>query len=130
MSTSKKIILGLFTVLPLILFLGYFILFFTFFINMASKEMHHQNISPDEFPLFLQSFIPMMVLMFVAIFSGFILMILYIILISKNKSFDSTQRIMWVLIVVFTSTIGQIAYFIIEIWPDKPAGHIAQQEYR
>ncbi|MBL6446953.1 PLDc N-terminal domain-containing protein [Fulvivirga sp. 29W222] len=119
MSTSKKVILGLFTILPLILLMVYFIFFFMFFINIASHEMH-KDILPEEFPLFLQSFIPMMILMFMAVSSGFILMIYYIILISKNRSFDSTQRIIWVLIVVFTSTIGQIAYFIVEVWPDKP----------
>lgn len=120
MSTSKKIILALFTILPLILFLIYFILFFSFFIKMASQGIHHDDLTADAMPLFLQSFLPMIILMFVAIVTGVGLMIYYIIHISNNKSFDSTQRLMWILIVVFTNAIGQIAYFIMEVWPDKP----------
>ncbi|UII33286.1 PLDc N-terminal domain-containing protein [Fulvivirga ulvae] len=127
MSTSKKVILGLFTIAPLIFLMVYFVLFFTLFVNVASMDLHPHDLPPDEVPLFLQSFVPMMVMMFIAVGSGFILMIYYIVLISKNPSFDSTQRIMWVLIVVFTSTIGQIAYFIVEVWPDKAENIPAQQ---
>lgn len=123
MSTPKKVLLGILTVLPLFLGLLYFILFFVFFINTAADRMHDPDIRPDEFPFLLGSFVPMMVLMLVAVVIGFALMIYYLIHISNNRKFDSTQRLLWILIVIFASTIGQIVYYIMEVWPDPGHEH-------
>lgn len=119
MSTSKKIILGIFTVLPLVFGFLYFILFFSFFINITSGNIH-PDLNEEQIPQFLQSFAPMFVMLFIAIIIGFVLLIYYLVHISNNHRLDSSQRLLWVLIIVFTSTIGQVAYFILEVWPDKP----------
>lgn len=122
MSTTKKVILGIFTILPALLLIFYIVMFFSFFFNVAVNKMQHApEVSSNEIPIFLESLIPMFVMMFVAGITGLALMIYYIIHISKNQKFDSTQRLLWILIIVFTNTIGQIVYFILEVWPQKPA---------
>lgn len=122
MNSSKKIILGIFTVLPLVLTLFYIVLFFAFFFEVAVEKIHHEpGDLHNEMPHFLQSFFPMMVMIFVAIIIGIILMVYYLVHVSNNHKFDSTQKLLWVLIIIFTNTIGQIAYFILEVWPERPA---------
>lgn len=120
MNTSKKIILGLFTILPLVFGLLYFILFFSYFINITSGSIQNPDFSEEQIPQFLQSFAPIFIMLFLAIIIGFVLLIYYLVHISNNHRLDSSQRLLWVLIIVFTSTIGQVAYFILEVWPNRP----------
>lgn len=120
MPLIKKIFLGIFTILPALFALLYGIIFFSFFFEMVLENPHYPDDTHNNFPEFIQSFFPMAIMIFVAALAGFALMIYYIVHISKNEKFDTVQRLLWILIIVFTHTLGQIVYFILEIWPSNP----------
>lgn len=117
MSKTRKIWLGILTFLPLVFFVAYFILFFFLFINTFQNiEQHNQN----EFPVeFFTTFIGLFICIGFAALSSLGIMIYYIIHANNNTANDSNKKLMWTLILVFTSTIGSIVYYFIEIIPNK-----------
>ena len=118
MSTAKKIWLGILTFLPLFLFILYFVMFFVFFLgNIGHMEDSHHR---DDFPIhmFASLFWIFMIIILASLLSIGI-MIYYIIHANNNKANDNTKKIMWTIILIFTSTIGSIVYYFVEILPSK-----------
>lgn len=120
MSKTKKVILGIFTILPAIFVLFYAVAFASFFFHTLIENAHHPDDFEQHFPSFIQSFFPWFIMVFVAGFTSFILMIYYIVHVARNVKFDTTQRLLWIFIILFTTTLGQIIYFIMEIWSTEP----------
>jgi hypothetical protein len=119
MSNSKKVFLGVLTFLPLVLLLGYFIVFFKFFFTMmsnaADNPFHH-----DEMPVMLfANFFWMFVLIGLSALVSLGIMIYYILHVNKNPRLESNQKIMWMLILIFVNSIGSIVYYFMEILPLK-----------
>lgn len=119
MSSTKKIWLGILTFLPFVLVTAYFVLFFTVFLsNIHEFEQTHHH---DEFPLeIIQSLFIMLVPIILAIIISLIVMIYYIVHANNNPNNDSGKKIMWILILIFVTSIGSIVYYFVEILPSKP----------
>ncbi|MEX0998257.1 MAG: hypothetical protein WDZ45_14485 [Flavobacteriaceae bacterium] len=115
MTRKKKIILGILTFLPVFSILAYFFVFLKFFFSTLGTAANDPFIEE----VFFESFIILFILIIVAILSGIALMIYYIIHANSNPNFDSNQKLIWILILVLSSFIGNIIYYFIEIIPDK-----------
>lgn len=116
MSLGKKIILGVFTFLPVTFVMAYVFIFFKFFFSSMSSP-HFEPYVNEEY--FFGNLVLLIFLIFTAIIFGVGMMIYYIIHANKNPKFDSNQKLLWILILVFTSFIGNIIYYFVEIIPDK-----------
>lgn len=116
MTKSKKIVLGVFTFLPLLCIIAYVLFFLKFFFSSISLPGNDPFID-DQY--FLNNFFILIILVLVGAISGFVLMIYYIIQANSNPKFDSNQKLMWILILVLSSFLGNIIYYFVEIIPQK-----------
>lgn len=115
MSKNKKIVLGIFTFLPVLCILAYVVFFLKFFFSALGTPANDPFIEEH----FFENFILLFILIIVGIISGFALMIYYIIHANSNPKFDSNQKLMWILILVLSSFLGNIIYYFVEIIPQK-----------
>jgi len=116
MKSSTKFWLGLFTFLPLVLLILFFVFFFTiFFENIMELEQNN-----GEFPMeFLQSLIWVILLIVFMGITGLGVKIYYIVHTNNSQENDTNKKIMWTLILIFTGIIGSIIYYFTEITPLK-----------
>lgn len=119
MSNSSKIILGIISLLPIIFIAAYFIWFISFFADMMNTAGHRQN-NPDSMPpYFIKNILWMMMLVGLSMLISVGLMIYYIIHVVNNKSIDSNERIVWILVFIFINIIGYPVYWYMRIWKDN-----------
>ena len=112
MKTSTKFWLGIFTFLPLFLTLAFIAVFFSiFFENIIEINENHQKIPFD----FLQSVVGLILSLVVLALFSLGIKIYYIVHTSNNILNDSNKKIMWILILIFTGSIGSIIYYFVEI---------------
>lgn len=114
LSQTQKIIVGVFTLLPFILFpyVIYEIVHFIFEAIQMSEETE-----PEPAAIFgaILSFIfPIMLLSLLS----FALLIFYIIHAVSNKAIESTERVIWVIVFIFFSGISFPIYWFIRLWND------------
>jgi hypothetical protein len=113
MTKKNKKLLGVLTFLPFVLLLVYMFFFFLSFFGMflAAGHNHEPNMG-----LFMGSFgIAFAIIGLMSVLSiG--LLIYYIIHITNNKKFDDTNRLIWILIIVFANIIGYGIYWYLNIW--------------
>ena len=111
MSKNTKIVVGILTLLPLI---GIFL-----YIGLAVSFIYKgDGFAPDGAGL-SQNIIWMVAMLGLTILLGFGLLIFYIVHAVNNKKLDSNERIMWILLFVFVSTIAFMIYWVLKIWQDK-----------
>lgn len=118
MSNSKKIIIGFLTVLPLAFFLVYIMSIFSFVRNAQQIEAAGGMNNPEEVMGMLG---PMFMYMGIAILISLGLLVFYIVDIVKNPKFEGpgNNKLVWILIVLFTGMLGELIYFFVEIMPRK-----------
>ena len=111
MSQDNKTVSGILSFLPLAAFIAYMIVFFSFFFNVI-PELHR---NPDEeeiiFPYLFN------IILF-AIILGIIslgVLVYFIIHAVNNKAIDSTERLVWILIFIFTGMVGYPIYWYMRI---------------
>ncbi len=106
MSKNSKIILGIFTFLPIVI---YFVSF-GFFFSLIGENIHPE---PDaiisNISLFFY-FIAFVLMLSIG------LLIYYLIHIARNENFDSNERLVWILIMFFAGTLGAPIYWYLNIW--------------
>jgi Trk-type K+ transport system membrane component len=112
MSKNTKILVGVLTFLPFVSFIvnvWYFLRVFA--------ELSHSSNAPDTTAFNgLASFAA--VLGFTILLSiG--LLIYYIVHAVNNKALTSDERLMWILLFIFISTIAFMIYWVLKIWQDK-----------
>lgn len=123
MTRSKKIFLGVLSVIPILLTIALLIYLFTGFIpQMISMDQQYGNDVP---PMVAISHVFGFVL-FAVILSLFHLglLIYFIIHAINNKRVKSDERIIWILLFIFVHTISFIVYWAMRIWPDEKAEEI------
>lgn len=114
MKKSTKIWLGILTFLPLLFVLIFFIGLATVLITQIPELERNTG----EFPaVFLGSFFGVLLLLFFGALIHFGVMIYYIVHVSSNSKNESTKVIMWILLLIFVGTIGNIVYYFLEIYP-------------
>ena len=116
MTKSQKIWLGILTFLPFVLVILYvLVLFGTLFFSFSYMEQNHDE--PEH--LFLGGIGVMIVSLILAILLNIGLLIYYIIHAYNNKKFDSTLKLIWILVFLFGSGVGPIIYYFVEILPNE-----------
>jgi len=118
MKPSTKFWLAIFTFLPIVFLIVFFVFFFTVFLENAIALEHHPNEFPEEFIRSLVWFIPLIILMAITSLG---IKIYYIVHTNNNTLNDTTKKIMWTLLLIFTGSVGAIVYYFIEIVPLKKA---------
>lgn len=113
MSRSRKIFLGILSVLPFILFALYIAFFLKYFLPMFR---HQQNLDPEG--MFAQLF-PIIAVGVLMALTSFALLIYYIIHAVNNKRLDSSERIIWILVFLFAGMVGFPIYWYMRIWKEE-----------
>lgn len=120
MNKSKKIWLGLVAFLPLVSGIILVIFMLTSFLPAMIRMNHHVNENEMPFTFFAE-FMPLIIMGIVAVILSIALLIYFIIHVMNNAQLKSEERIIWVLVFIFASSIGFPIYWGIRIWPDaKP----------
>lgn len=113
MTKNKKILLGILTFLPYVFIAIYFFAFFISFSGIFIAS--HNNYEPNPDILFGNFALVFIIIMLASLLSiG--LMIYYIIHIANNPKFDETNRLIWILIIIFANLIGYSIYWYLQIW--------------
>ncbi len=117
MTRSKKIFIGLLAFLPLIASAVFLIFFFTsFFPEIIKMDHMHDDVPPEFFFSNMMGFIAWVIAM---VFIQLGLMIYFIIHAMNNTRVKTEERIIWVLVFIFASSIGFPIYWGIRIWPEE-----------
>lgn len=112
MTKQKKLWLGIFTFLPTLFIIAYIVSFAFMFMGITMDE-----IDGDDPTVFFASFGIMFIFLILAIVLGLGIMIYYIIHAANNKAFSETNRLIWILVLIFASGVGSIVYFFVNIYP-------------
>ncbi len=101
LSTTQKVVLGIFTMLPLVLLPYLFIQFFrVFFLDFP------RGLNPDANEEFLEGVLQFIVPSMILSFTSLGLLIFYLVHLSKNNSLNTTERLIWILIMIFGGLLG------------------------
>ena len=112
LSQSQKIIVGVFTLLPFLLF-PYIIYEIVHFIFEAIRLSEDGDPEPAAIFAEILSFIFPIILVSLLSFG---LMIFYIIHAVSNKAIESAERVIWVIVFIFFSWIAFPVYWFIRLW--------------
>lgn len=112
LNKTQKIILGIFTFLPFIIFPIIFFEIFRFVMNMIATSERGE---PDASFIFLSisSFIVPIILLSLL---SLALLIFYIVHVVSHKKLENVEQLMWVLLFIFFGIIAFPIYWIIRIW--------------
>jgi hypothetical protein len=115
LSRTQKIIIGVFTLLPFILFpyIIYEIIQFIFEAISMSEEGE-----PEPAAIFAAILSFIFPIIFLSLLS-FGLLIFYIIHAVSNKAIESTERVIWIIIFIFFSGIAFPIYWFIRLWNES-----------
>ncbi len=118
MSKNQKILLGAFTLSPIIGMLLYVLTFLSMFMTIASFDP-----ASNEMPTtFFGTFGVAVVILLLTILVTIVLTVYYIIHIINNKTLntENNEPLIWILIILFAGFVGQIIYFYMKIWSETP----------
>ena len=114
LTKTQKIVIGIFTLLPFVLVPYFLIQIFIFVMDMVAHE--HQE--PDVAVILAGVFSFLVPIIITGVIS-FGLLIFYIIHAVSNKTINSTEQLIWILVFIFVSTIGFPVYWVLRIWNEK-----------
>jgi cytochrome c biogenesis protein CcdA len=120
MSKSRRLLLGVLSVLPMILLAVYLFTFFHFMVSMF-RQVQQEDIMPEMIFKHIGWIIGIALLMGIC-FLG--LLVYFIIHAINNKQVDGTERIVWVLIFIFAGMVGFPIYWYMRIWKELPGPQI------
>jgi len=117
MTKTKKKWLGVFTFSPIIFGFLYLLSFIgLFFGTMFLKT----GVDDTTMPIyFMSSFALIFILAGIVTIITLALMIYYIIHASQNPKLDSNDRLLWIIVMIFSHNIGYIIYWYLKIWKDE-----------
>ena len=111
MPHSSKIFIGILSFMPIILLIIFFTMFLRFF--PAIFEWEHYDPAPGEvFSVFAPIFILGIIMGLVSL--G--LLVFFIIHLVGNKTMDSTERVIWILVFLFAGIVGYPIYWYLRVW--------------
>lgn len=121
MSRTKKVIIGTIAFLPLFLVICILVFGFSLMFNSIRTESLLQENGSNMITEYwnLEGFFALAAFIIIAIILQLVLLIYFIIHIINNKRVKNEERIIWVLLFIFVSTIAYPIYWGIRIWPDE-----------
>jgi heme/copper-type cytochrome/quinol oxidase subunit 2 len=127
MTQSKKIWLGFLAFLPIIFTIGMIIYMFSSFLPTMIRADQMEGADEEA----LMVFSTLMPFIIVAILGSLIvlgLIIYFIFHAFSNPAVKTEERIIWILLFIFMSTIAFPVYWIIRIWPNpKPVSNFIRE---
>jgi len=119
MSKSRRLLIGILSLLPLLLVVVYTISFFGIFISAI-----RQHGRPEAFPeMMLDHIVWIMAVALLMGISSLAMLIYFIVHAVNNTAIDSSERLVWILVFIFAGIIGGPVYWYMRIWklPLPPA---------
>ncbi len=116
MSKSKKTWLGILSFLPIISGIVILIYMFTGFLPTMMR-LEHEGAQDNPIAIF-STLGPFLVIILFAVILQIGLLIYFIIHAINNTRVKNEERIIWILVFLFASSIGFPIYWGIRIWPD------------
>ena len=116
MNSNKKALLGFLAFLPIIAGFGLFIYILTGFLPEIIR-LERLGEQPDPFTV-LSTMAPFIILIIISACIHLGLIIYFIIHAINNNHVKSEERIIWVLVFIFVSTIGLPIYWYLRIWKE------------
>ena len=117
MSRSTKIVLGVLTVLPTLMLFGLLAIVFGMLFGVYSDLSVHTE--PNEELLVGNMFYIIGLSIGLGTLS-FAMLVYYIVHVITNKKIDNNIQVVWILILLFTSPIGSMVYWYVNIWREQP----------
>jgi len=111
-NKTQKVILGIFTFLPFVLFPFIFLEIFHFVIEIVAASERGE---PEASDVLLSVFSFIVPIIFLSLLS-LALLIFYIVHVVSNKKLENTEQLVWVLLFIFFGIIAFPIYWIIRIW--------------
>ena len=114
MSRSSKAMIGVLSFLPIVslaVFLAMFFRMFSTFFQWDRYEPAPQEVFSFMAPIFALSIIMSLV--------SIALLVIFIIHLVENKTIDSTERIVWILVFIFAGIVGFPIYWYMRIWKNE-----------
>jgi len=114
LSKSVKVVLGLLTISPLLIFIGGFL--------FAAYQFISTFFADDPMmPLLLLSYLGYIIPYIFSYFLIYIALgIFYLIHILRNPSFDTEKRILWIVVLVTAHIFSMPAYWYLHLWKTDP----------
>lgn len=113
MSRAGKIITGVLSFLPIIFFIGQFILFFVFFFRAFLAGTGY------EFENFFIPMVIMFVLMVTSALVGIGMLIYLLIHANRNPRINEDDRLMWIILLVVLGILVFPIYWYLKIWKEE-----------
>jgi hypothetical protein len=119
MNTAAKVILGIFTFLPVLLLILFFYNFFEIILHYA-PDFNSGHIERPTREEMLTMITPLFLYIILTSLISLGLLIYYIVHAVNNKNIDSSERVIWVLLFVFIGLIAFPIYFFARINKQQP----------
>src|SRR4051812_4238786 len=111
MTTNRKLLSAIIAFLPFVFFIFYLIYFVLTFIRIMRNNTHIDD--PEIFFSALGGVFLSGALLFASVITA---LIYFIIDVMKNKTVQRTERIIWIIVLLFGSFLGFPIYWYLKIW--------------
>lgn len=113
MNQTTKILLGIATVLP-------FILFGLYFVSLIQSSSSMSGVQgPDGAAVGLLSLGVTLLIFFSAVLVSIVLFVYYLVHVINNSRLDASNRLIWALIILFFQNFGFIIYWYFQVWREE-----------
>ncbi|MBX9782914.1 MAG: hypothetical protein K2X48_06460 [Chitinophagaceae bacterium] len=127
MTQSKKIWLGFLAFLPILFTVGIIIYMFASFLPAMIKADHLEG-SDEQALIVFSTLLPFIIIAIAGSMVVLGLIIYFIFHAMGNPAVKTEERIIWILLFIFMSSIAFPVYWIIRIWPDpEPVSNFVRQ---
>ena len=116
MAQENKTVSGILSFLPLVAFLVYMFSFLSFMFNVFPQLNDH---GPNAEELILPNVFTMIIFAIILGIVSLGVLVYFIIHAVNNKTIDSTERLVWILIFIFTGMIGYPIYWYMRIYKNQ-----------
>jgi len=116
MSKNKKILIGIFSILPLLLFIVYMISMITFFIHFFNETAVHGKDPEDFFYAGFGNMAGMIVTMVLLGLLSLAVMVYFIVHAINNQFLNRDERLVWILVFIFVGMVTFPIYWYMRIW--------------
>jgi hypothetical protein len=116
MSKNKKILIGIFSILPLLLFAVYMVSMVSFFIYFFRETAVHGK-EPDA--LFYSGFSDMAGMILTMVLLGLLslgVLVYFLVHAINNQFLKSDERLVWILVFIFVGMVGFPIYWYLRVW--------------
>lgn len=114
MSNNSKIITGIFSFLPLILFL----VMIPTLIGLIPQFIEWDKQEPDIYEVF-RTMGPFLIMIIISGLFSLGLLIFFIIHLINNKTIENGEKIVWIFVFLFVSMVGYPIYWYLRIWKEN-----------